>query len=135
MDDRTWQVLRNAATVYAIGTFLHTADHYRRGTESVTLHVTVAGTLGLVLATVAITLIMVRHPMAPLAAIAVGIPHALGISAVHFLPDFGAFSDSFASFDAGPVTWAAVLFEVGGALATGLVGLYALRRVGRPQLA
>ena len=73
--------------------------------------------------------------MAPLAAVAVGIPHGLAISAVHFLPDFGAFSDSFSSFAAGPLTWAAVLLEVGGALATGLIGLYALRRSGRPQLA
>ena len=129
------KALRTTAVVYAVGTLLHTADHIRRGTESVTNHVEVAGNIGLVLATIAMTLVFARHHLAPLAAAAVGIPHGLGIAAVHLLPDFGVFSDSFSTFAVGPLTLVAVLLEIGGALSMGIAGLYLLRRAGQPQLA
>src|SRR5688500_18609963 len=118
IDDRK---LRLAAVVYAVGLALHTADHLRRGLDAVTLHVLWAGNLSTVLGVAAVVMIFTRHRYAPAAAVAFGFPIALGVSAVHFLPDwFGPLSDSFPAQDMSWVSWAVVAVEVAGALAVGL---------------
>jgi hypothetical protein len=126
-----YRVLRSAAVLYAAGTLIHTADHFRRGSDTVTTHVYSIGTVGTVLAFVTIGLVLAGHRLAPAAAVAVGLAHGFGIAAVHLLPDWGVFSDAFTgSAVARGVTglsWAAVLLEVAGALATGFAGLYVLR--------
>lgn len=126
--------LRWAAAAFAVGFLLHNADHARRGFDTVTTHVLVAGTLGGILTIAAIGLVLARHPLGPLAAVAVGYQMAVGVSAVHLLPEWSAFSDSLPD---GPVdgwTWVAVLAEVAGALAFGLAGSHALRRDGWPEV-
>jgi hypothetical protein len=126
--------LRAAALVFAAGFVLHNADHVRRGFDALTAHVLVAGSLGGLLTLGAIGLVLARHPLAPLAAVAVGYQMAVGVAAVHLLPRWSAFSDSLPD---GPVdgwTWVAVLAEIAGALAFGLAGSYALRRDGWPEV-
>ena len=49
-------------------------------------------------------------------------------AAVHLLPRWGAFSDSLPDGGVDALSWAAVLLEIGGALAFGVAGAYALRR-------
>ena len=66
MDDK---ILRLAGAVFALGTTVHIADHLRRGQGSVSDQINAAGTVGLVLQVVVITLIAVRHPRAPRAAL------------------------------------------------------------------
>lgn len=41
-----------------------------------------------------IWLLWTRHPLAPIAAIAIGIPATIGIAVAHLAPDFGPVSDS-----------------------------------------
>lgn len=120
--------LRLGALLYAAGLVLHTADHYRRGVDTVTAQVQWLGTLGLVLGVAAIVLVLLRHPRAPLAAAVVGLSKAAGVSAVHLLPRWSAFSDAFPGNAVDPVTWAAVFIEIAGALAMGLAGLALLRQ-------
>jgi hypothetical protein len=68
--------------------------------------------------------------LAPLAAIAAGLPAAVGVAAVHLLPGWGVFSDSLPDGHVDGFTWTAVLVEIAGALVFGLAGLVAARRAG-----
>lgn len=125
------EALRAAALLYAVGLALHTADHFRRGTDAVTPQVLWLGTAGTVLGIVAIAAVLVGHRMAPEIAAAVGLPKAIGVSAVHFLPAWGAFSDSFVTGDVDALSWAAASIETIGAFALGIVGVRALTRRSR----
>ena len=71
------RVLRVATLLYAAGFLAHTADHLRRGTDVLTPEVFWAGTVSSVLAVTAIVLALTRHRLAPLVAVAVGVPTAL----------------------------------------------------------
>ncbi len=131
------QWLRNAAFVYAIAFVVHTGDHLRRGTESTTTHVFVLGTAAAVLQVIAIGAVLTRHRLAPVFAVAVGFPDALGIAAVHFLPDWGVFSDAFPNAHGTGVTtfsWIAGGAEVVAAFLFGLAGWYALKSTRDPRL-
>jgi hypothetical protein len=121
------RLLRYGALFYAVGLVLHTADHARRGMDVLTRHVLWAGTLSTVFAVVVLGLVFTRHRLAALAAAAFGIPTALGVAAVHLLPEWSAFSDSLYDANADPLTWTAVLLEIIGAATLGLAGLSALR--------
>jgi hypothetical protein len=116
------RLLRVTAIVYAIGLALHTADHFRRGVWTITRHVFWAGNLSTALGVVAVVLIVTGHRWAPAAAVAFGIPIAVGVAAVHWLPTWSVFSDSFVDKDLGWMSWTVVAIEVAGALATGIVG-------------
>jgi hypothetical protein len=133
MDRTPW--LRRAALLYLVGTTLHTIDHFRRGAGSVNWEVVEIGTTGLVFAAITMTLIFTGHRLAPMAAVAVGFPHGLGIAAVHWLPTWSVLSDSFFAWTASPFSWLAVSLEVAGALGVGIAGLVALRtsRAGSPD--
>ena len=127
--------LKRAAAVYAVGTALHTIDHFRRGAGSTSWETVEIGTVGTILAAIVVTLIFTEHRLAPTAAVAVEFPHGLGIAAVHWLPRWSVLSDSFFDWSAGLMSWAAVSLEIGGAIAVGIAGLLALRtsRAGSPD--
>lgn len=115
--------LQTGAAVYLAGLVLHTADHLRRGIDSVTDHVFWAGNLSTVLGVTAVVLIFTGHRFAPTAAVAFGFPIAIGVAAVHGLPEWSAFSDSFIDQTMSWMSWSVVVIEIVGALATGIVGL------------
>ncbi|HEX9969523.1 MAG TPA: hypothetical protein VGB03_05235 [Acidimicrobiales bacterium] len=120
-------LLRRAATVFAAGLLLHTADHFRRGTDILTKHVLAAGTLSTLAAVVVLALVFTRHRWAPAAAAALGLSMAFGVTAAHLLPTWSAFSDSLPDGHVSAVTWVAVLLEIAGAALMGAAGLAALR--------
>lgn len=123
--------LQVAAAVYAGGLALHTADHVRRGFDTVTEHVFWSGNVSTTLGVVAIVLIATRHRVAPAAAVAFGAPIALGVAAVHWLPAwFGPFSDSFVDQSMSWVSWAVVSIEIVGAAA---VSVFGWRLLGGPE--
>src|SRR5687768_6924690 len=80
--------------LFLFGSVVHMADHLRRGQGSVTDTLNVLGTVGLVIQAVVITLILVRHPIAPLLAASAGFALALGFAAAHWLPEWSSISDS-----------------------------------------
>jgi hypothetical protein len=125
------QLLRYAAGIYAIGLTVHTADHLRRGLGVVTHHVFWAGNVSTVIGVTAVVLIFMGHRLAPLAAVWAGFPIAVGVAAVHLLPQWStALSDPFpggAVNGVGPLSWFAVLVEVAGAAAVGVLGWRMLR--------
>ena len=123
-DDR---LLRWATAVYVVGFAVHTADHARRGIDAVGDGVVWAGTFSSMLAAVAVALVVVRHPSAPLLALAIGLPQAIGFFAVHVLPTWGALSDSYPSGDVDGWSWAATSMEIAGALVFAAAGAWALR--------
>jgi hypothetical protein len=126
------RVLIYAALFYGAGFLIHNADHIRRGLSVEPTGVLIAGSLAGILQLAAIIAVLAGHRLAPLLAVAVGFPDALGISAVHLLPHWSSsLSDAFPGAHGTGVTalsWAAASIEIAGALAFGLAGLYALRR-------
>jgi hypothetical protein len=124
------RALRYATGFYAIGLAIHTADHFRRGTEVLTNEVLTLGTLSTLGGLVVIALVFAGHRLAPLVAVVFGIPVAIGVAATHLLPEWSDFSDAFPGAHHTGVTamsWVVVLVEVAGLLAVGAAGAYALR--------
>lgn len=126
-DDR---VLRAATVLYAIGLLTHLADHFRRGTSVLTGEVNLLGTISTVAGLATIALVFTRHHLAPVGAVALGFPVAIGVAAVHLLPRWSDFSDAFPGSTTGvnALSWTVVLLEIAGAAALGLAGLAMLRR-------
>lgn len=124
--DSSFAVLRLATLLYAAGLVAHTADHLRRGIDVLTWEVFWAGNVSTLLGVVAIALVLMRHRLAPYAAVAIGLPIALGVAAVHLLPHWSALSDAFpGAHGTGvtPLSYTVVLVEILGALAMALSGL------------
>ncbi len=127
--------LATAAWVYIAGLVLHTGDHMRRGLGDTDEGVIWGGTLLLVLAAVALTLVFTRHALAPAAAVVVGGATAIGVSAAHLLPDWGPLSEELAAADVDALTWLAVGSEIVGGAVLALAGLAIVRRSGYRWLA
>ncbi len=124
-------LLRAAALFYAAGWLVHTGDHLRRGFGVETTQVLLLGSLASLLQVAAIAAVFLRSRYAPLLAVAVGLPDAIGIAAVHLLPKWSAFSDAFpGAHGTGvtPLSWVAALLEIVGALAFAAAGANLLRR-------
>ena len=122
--------IKFAALVYALGLALHTADHLRRGLEVLTPEVQWAGNLSTLFGITAVALVLTNNRFGPLTAALTGVPVALGVAAVHLLPHWSAFSDSFPDAHGTGVSalsWTVVSIEIIGALAMGVCGLLVLR--------
>ncbi len=131
MDGRRERRLVLAGGLFAVGSAVHLLDHLRRGQGSVTDALFWAGNLALVVQVAVITLVLVRHRVAPWAALA-GFPLAAGFAAAHWLPEWSALSDPFLDGDAAVVSLVASALEIGGAVAVGLAGLSIVRAQHRP---
>ncbi|MGH3384711.1 MAG: hypothetical protein ACRDO1_09060 [Nocardioidaceae bacterium] len=119
--------LKVAAVGLAISSSLHNADHFRRGTDSVSTELLWAGYAGMAWTIVTVVLILVGHRWAPVVAVAAGLPLAVGFAAAHWLPTWSVFSDSFVEGGASVVSQAASLAEIAGALGVAAAGVFALR--------
>ena len=126
------KVLRSTSVVFLVAVLVHGADHLRRGVDVMTTQVLVGGNIQFGLAFVAVTLVIRRHRLAPVAAIAVGFGSAVLFVTAHLVPDWGAFSDSYVGSPTAPgvtaFSWFTAMFEIAADVAFGLAGLVALRR-------
>ena len=110
--------LRWAAAFFAVALAVDTADHLRRGMDVVPLAVFTAGMIQGVAAVIAVVLVFRGSRWAAHAAILVGFASAVGFTAAHLLPTWGAFSDSF--IHAAPVeavtwfSWVTAILEIFG---------------------
>lgn len=119
--------LRRAAVILGLGFVVHNADHARRGLDVVRDGVVWGGTLAAMLIAAVLVLIWVRDQRAPAIAAVIGLSIAVGVSAVHVLPDWGPLSDSLPDGDVDALTWIAVFAEISGAALLGFVGLRIMR--------
>lgn len=120
-----------AGWVFATGSAIHMVDHLRRGQGSVTETLYRVGTLSTILQAATVTLIVVRHRLAPIAAVAAGFSLAAGFLAAHWLPEWSSLSDPLWKIDS--MRWFSVVAssaEILGALAIGIAGLRILREDG-----
>lgn len=119
--------LRWAAVAFAIGFTVHGLDHLRRGMSASPPFIMVGGTVQGLFVVLAVTLVLMRRPRAPLAAIAVGFGSALVFTYAHLLPTFlPGYQDSFISPPHINVTWLSwfsAVAEIGTGIVFGLVGL------------
>ena len=91
---------------------LHNADHAIRGLADTTDSVVWSGTLLMVLVSIAITLKVVDHPLAPEWAIMVGAATAFGVASSHFLPKWSFLSDPLADRNVGFASWGVASLEI-----------------------
>lgn len=124
------RVLRGTGVVFLLALLLHGADHLRRGFDVLTPEVFWTGNFQLVAALISVALVFKRHRWAPLAAMAIGFPSAVGFVAAHLLPHWSSFSDAFPGGHVDGWSWAAAIFEIAADVAFGLVGLHFVRRAG-----
>ena len=128
----------NAAWAYLIGMTIHATDHLYRGMTGDSMHASWPDWLQDVLAVVAVALpaamlLFVRsgHSRAPLVAAVVGLGSAGVFFALHALPSWGPFTDSFVDPMHGAqvswYSWATVVLGVGGSLVLGIAGTKELR--------
>jgi hypothetical protein len=129
------RVLWYAALFYLAAWAVHTGDHIRRGLGTVTPEVSTLGSIAAFAQLVAVAAVLGRHRLAPLLAVVIGFPDAIGIAAVHLLPHWSSFSDAFPSAHGTGVTafsWFAAVLEIVAAFAFAAAGLYALRDARSP---
>jgi hypothetical protein len=127
-DEHRW--LKCSALFYALGLALHTADHFRRGLDASTSQVLIIGNISTALGITVAVMAIVGYRHAPFLAAVTGFPVAFGVAAVHLLPKWSAFSDTFVNAHNTGVTglsWSVVLIEIAGALALGVAGLAVVR--------
>jgi hypothetical protein len=125
-----------AGWLFAAGSAIHMLDHLRRGQGSITETLYRAGTLSTILQAVTVTLIVVRHRVAPLAAVVAGFSLAAGFLAAHWLPEWSSLSDPVWEIDS--LRWFSVVAstaEILGALAIAVAGLRVLREDGLASVA
>jgi hypothetical protein len=123
-DEHRW--LKFSALFYALGLALHTADHFRRGLDASTSQVLIVGNISTALGITVAVMVIAGYRHAPFLAAVTGFPVAFGVAAVHLLPKWSAFSDTFVNAHNTGVTslsWSVVLIEIAGALAMGIAGL------------
>ncbi len=128
-EQRGYRLLRYACILYIVGFALHTADHFRRGTDTLTPEVFWLAGVANVVGVIVIALVFTGHSLAPLAAVVKGFTSAILFAAVHFLPEWSAFSDAFpgrAERGVEATSWAGALIEIAGLLALGAAGTYML---------
>lgn len=116
--------LRGASWLFGATWLVHTVDHIRRGVGATSDAVVWAGSTVAMLAAIAITLVAVGHDIAPAAATVVFLSIAVGVSATHLLPQWGALSDPIlveSTTDAWSIV--AVCGEIAGAVVLGVAGL------------
>ena len=124
---RLYRMLNYAACFFAASLVIHGADHLRRGFTAVTAEVLWGGSLLSVAGLATVLFVLCGHRLAPLLAVVVGFPTALGVAASHLLPRWSALSDSFVSGDADLLSWVVVLAEIVGAFMLGVAGARTLR--------
>lgn len=119
-----------ATAIFAAALGLHAADHLRRGMNVVPHAVMVAGMVQIVAAAITVVLVVTGSRWAPYAAVAIGFASAVGFTAAHLLPTWGAFSDSF--INAAPAarvtwfSWVTAVVEIAADLLFAVVGLAVL---------
>ena len=136
MEGRQAHRLWVAGMGFGAGSAVHIVDHLRRGQGSVSEGLYWAGNLALILQVAVVTLVLTRHRLAPLAAVAAGFPLALGFAAAHWLPEWSALSDPL--WEIGSWRWLSYLastLEIAGAVALGLTGLAIVRKNGLASFA
>lgn len=122
--------LRLTGALWGVTILVHLADHVRRGLDASPEVVIGLGTVAFVLQAVAIGAALRGAARAPLLAVAVAAPNALGVVAVHLLPRWSLLSDSFPSHAPGVTafSWATAVAEVAAGAAFAWAGWAATRR-------
>jgi hypothetical protein len=122
------QRLFTAGVAFAAGSAIHLIDHLRRGQGSVSDVLYTVGNVSLVVQVATISLVLTRHRLAPIAAVAAGFSLALGFTAAHWLPRWSSISDPVWAIKS--LTWFSYIAsasEILGALALAIAGLAIIR--------
>lgn len=129
------KALRVTGAVWAVTILVHAADHVRRGLDASPRVVITLGAAAFVLQGVAIAAALRGDPRAPRLAVAIALPNALGVVAVHLLPHWSFLSDSFPSNAPGTTgfSWVTALAEVAAGLEFAYAGWLAMTKARPPE--
>lgn len=121
------RVLAGANLTLLVLLVVHTLDHTLRQTAPVPAEAAFAGFAGIGAGLVALGLSLARSGLAPLATAFVGFATAVGFVAVHVLPEWSVFSQSYADIDVDALSWVGMLVPAVAAAGIGVLGLSRLR--------
>jgi hypothetical protein len=109
----------------------HTIDHaVNQPSRTLPASADFIGIAGFILVAASATLALRRSPLAPQASFFAGSLTALGVVAIHLLPDWWGFvSDPFWDLHANALSWLILLGLLAAALAVAAAGAAELRRV------
>jgi hypothetical protein len=113
--------LRIFAVGYLVLDSIHALDHIRQG-RSLSPQIYAGGTLALIGSAIVIVLVLRRHPVAPLAAMAFGTAASLGVFAAHIMPNFYYLSDSYQPLRLDALSWAIAVAVILDAAALAIAG-------------
>ena len=119
-------VARKAGVLLGL-VFVHDLDHVRQG-RAVGLELFGVGLVAAIAATVVLVLAGKHHRLAAPAAAAVGFGNVAGLIAVHVLPDWGAFSDSYPAAGVDAASWGIVIVMMLAGLALGTTAVAGIRQ-------
>lgn len=121
-------MLRRAAAAFAVAFSLHTIDHLRRGTSTLTTLLQSAGNISSVISIMTIAAVLTNRRWAPALATIAGFALAAGFAAAHLLPTWSDLSDSFPDQDVAIFSWFAATAEISAAAVLGVIALSTWRR-------
>ena len=114
--------LTMATGIYIACFALHNADHARRGVQASPEPVMWAGTAVAMLSATLVTLVVVRHRLAPICCAVGGTAIATGVMLSHLLPKWGVLSDPVLVGGIDGWTRVAVMSEIMGAAVLAAAG-------------
>jgi hypothetical protein len=127
VNERAGNRLLVAHLAFIAAMVLHTLDHFRQGTERLSVGVLAGGTTLSVMAVAPLWLTFRRHPKAPIVAAIVGFYTAVAVTAAHLAPNWGVFSDPYPDLSLDAYSWSVMLAEIAMAVIFGVVGLLETR--------
>ena len=121
-------MLARTALLFVVLLVLHSLDHGLRHEASVPGPLAVVGLSGTVIAGGVLVLALRRHPLAPPAAVIIGLGTASGFALAHLIPHWSdAFSQFYGDLDVDALSWAGVFATMAAGVAVGVAGLRAAR--------
>lgn len=117
-----------ASVAYLVMTAIHDLDHVRQGRE-LAPEVWVIGVVAVVASLTTLALSLRGHPLAPFAAVVLGIGSLVGFTAVHLVPRWSVLSDPYGEAGVDALSYAIVYATMVAGAYLAVAGLRTVRDV------
>lgn len=117
-----------ASLAYLVMAAIHDLDHVRQG-RPLAAEVWVIGVVAVVASVTTLVLSLRGHPLAPFAAIVLGVGSLVGFTAVHLVPRWSVLSDAYGEAGVDALSYGIVYATMAAGAYLAFVGLRIVRAV------
>ncbi len=128
MNDTTRARLTLAGLAFLVLTLIHDLDHVRQA-RPLPLEVNLVGAVSIVASVVALALAFRGHPLAPFAAMILGVGSVVGFIAVHLVPRWSVISDAYADAGVDALSYGIVFATMAAGAYLALEGYRSVREI------